>query len=135
MNECQVWGSFVPFEASPYAHCPLPSPQWWYAASQGAKLLFQKCAEYLNLPSLPPSRLASPVSCPKVTLLEEVPVSPQDETKWAVTDLGATFALGQLQVHLEGMTPWEDWGHLSMGVWCTVLGQGPPCPIRPGDSL
>lgn len=75
------------------------------------------------------------MSCPKVTLLEEVPGSPQDETKWAATALEATFALGQLQVDLEGMTPWEDWRHLSMGVWSSVLGRGAPCPIRPGDSL
>lgn len=113
MNIC--FYARVPFENSLYGHLPLPSLQQLYVDSQRTNTSFPEM-QWVSLLPQPPPKLTYPASCSKVTLLEEVPVSPKDAIKWQCLLWGDTFAIRLLCVghswkgQLSGKT-----GHLSMG--------------------
>lgn len=85
----------------------------------------------LPVPIFPTGKLTPPVSCSKVTLLEEVPGNPKGEIKWQcvlMVDDGIEMTLLQwgscLQVILERDNSPERLEHLSRGRRELYLGQG-----------
>lgn len=128
-------GRLGPLWDVPYGHRPLPSPRWWHVASQRANFFPRNALSISVFLPFPPQGLPSLCLVPRWPCLRRCRWVLKMKLNGLWQRWEATSALGQLQVHLEGMTPWEDRRHLRMGVWSSVLGRGAPSPIRPGDSL